>query len=263
MPECICKGTFTRVDNNGVCRECRENERTITQSNDNDGDLFPGLSVQDANNLPELPTNWLDEPIQNLNGGHILKILLLSNSSINTRLAALENHNKIKDETIKRFEETITSNESKITSLENEISTLKKGIVNQQLHQEQTQRNQLANNLMITGIPDNPLFVDDVSVNEVEEKIYAILQELNADIDTTDYTVKLFDPYTTSDGTVTHSTKLIFKDFQKKKQTVMNAKKLKDHTNDFFKRVYVKNDETKLSRNENYRLRPFFAYPTS
>ena len=42
-------------------------------------------------------------------------------------------------------------------------------------------------------------------------------------------------------------------DVEKKKKIISEARKLKDMEG--FKDIYIKNDETKLARSENYRLR--------
>ena len=119
---------------------------------------------------------------------------------------------------------------------------------------EQLQRNNLAKNAMITGIPDDLLICNDNSVDDPEGKVKAILKALNPALRSEDYSIRLFDPFTKQDGAITHSAKVTFQSIDIKKQTLTNSKSLKDKGN-FFRSVYVKNDETKMSRNENYRLR--------
>ena len=211
--------------------------------------------------LPDLPDDWFTEPIQNLNGGHILKILMLGNQAQNTkveqltaRVTQLEKANELSDPKIAANTDSSKGNSEKIEVLEKTIVSLKKTIVNQQEYLEQLQRNNLAKNAMITGIPNVPLIRDDNSVDEPEDKVKAILNELNPDLTNQDYTIRMFDPFTKIDGTITHSAKITFKSIEKKKETLSNSKSLKDKE-EFFSSVYVKNDETKNSRSENYRLR--------
>ena len=225
------------------------------------GDATAASTLNQAD-LPELPPNWLNEPIQNLNGGHILKLILLGNNSqnakiedVSSRVEELENSKAIQDPIIASNTESANANTEKIEGLEKTIVMLKKVIVNQQKYMEQLQRSQLANNMMISGIPDTPLVLEDAEKNTTEEKVEAILHELNHDLSADDYTVKIFDPYTKLDGTITHSAKVTFKCVDTKKATLTNAKSFKEKEDQFFKSVYCKNDETKLARDENYRLR--------
>ena len=216
---------------------------------------------EELENLPDLPENWFTEPIQNLNGGHILKILLLGNKTQNTnvelltaRVTELEDANKISDPKIEANTASAKTNSEQITELEKTITTLKKTLVNQQEYIEQLQRRDLAKNAMITGIPNEPLDRNGDQLDDPEEKVKAILNELNPDLTTQDYSIRLFDPFTRLNGSITHSAKVTFLSIDKKKETLANSKSLKEKE-EFFRSVYVKNDETKMSRNENYRLR--------
>ena len=114
MPVCnSCKETFTPVGNNGICRGCR--------TGDTDLSLITEELEEEFENLPDLPDNWFNEPIQNLNGGHILKILLLGNNKQNTkveqltdRVTELENSNGIRDPKIAANTDLARTNGEKI-----------------------------------------------------------------------------------------------------------------------------------------------------
>ena len=223
---------------------------------------LPVLNNEDTANLPDLPPDWVTQPVQNLNGGHILKILLMGNNAINQkidelsdRIDLLETDLGVKDATITKQDESITANEGKITALEEQIVTLKKTIVNQQKFMEQMQRNNLAKNIMITGVPDTALVIAGAEYNTPEEKIHAIIKELNPAVSPNNYKIKMFDPFTAINGTVTHCAKVIMDTVELKQTTITNAKTFKEHENEIFHSIYVKNDETKLARDENYRLR--------
>ena len=247
-----------------VCKACYD----ATQSSSADGSTaagntdIPGLPADMVENLPELPENWVNEPLATLNGGHILKIILLGNDAINNKLIALgarvdalEQSIELKDQKITKNAETVASAEARIVALEKDNATLKKVILNQQTFVEQTQRSNLARNAMITGIPDTPLTIEGFVMNTTEEKVHGILDELNPDIKSEHYVIKVFDPFTNARGVITHSAKIIFKTQELKKKTMEKTKMFKEHENAFFQSVYVRNDETKLSRSENYRIR--------
>ena len=173
---------------------------------------------------------------------------------LTTRVTALENSKNANEPKIEANTASAKTNGEKIEALEKTITSLKKTLVNQQEYLEQVQRNLLAKNAMITGIPNDPLVCEDNQIDDPKEKVEYVLSTLNPDLTNQDYTIRMFDPFTKLDGTITHSAKVIFQSVEKKKDTLSNSKTLKDK-DDFFKSVYVKNDETKLSRSENYRLR--------
>ena len=254
MPVCNTCKENKRVDKHGICKPCR------TPADKNLSLIAEGLD-EEFDELPELPENWFNEPIQNLTGGHILKILILGNNKQNLkveqlseRVAELETTKAVNEPRITANTETARTNGEKIEELERTITSMKKTMVNQQEFLEQMQRNNLAKNAMITGIPNTPLVKDGMNVDDPTEKVKAILNELNPTLNDAHFSIRMFDPFTKEDGTVTHSAKVTFQSIDMKKQTLTNSKTLKDKGN-FFRSVYCKNDETKIARAENYRLR--------
>ena len=223
MPTCKSCNAKGRVDKIGICKACKEADKSLPP-------ITEGLE-EEFENLPDLPDNWFTEPIQNLNGGHILKILLLGNNKqkveidqLNNRVLELENHTHVQNPKVTANTEHSTANGAKIEELEKTVATLKKVIVNQQEYMEQLQRNNLAKNAMITGIPNGPLVLNGNPVNDPEEKVKAIVNELNPDLNDQDYSVRMFDPFTKHDGTVTLSAKITFQSINKKKETLINSK---------------------------------------
>ena len=264
MPQCsACPKKQSILNPDNLCKDCHMvSTGNVIATEDVENDVVPGVSSQDIVNLPYLPDNWLSEPIQNLNGGHILKIFLLGTECINNKLTVLtdrvktlENDALVKEQTIVKNGDSLQAAEERITALETQNSTLKKVLLNQQVFIEQCQRSNIAKNIMITGIPDTPLKVGASVMNSVEEKTLGILSELNNTIEEEDFEVKVFDPFTNAQGKTSHSVKVTFSSLDVKKKTLENTKNFKEHVNIFFRSVYVRNDETKLARNENYRIR--------
>ena len=79
MPQCsACPKKQSILNPDNLCKDCHMvSTGNVIATEDVENDVVPGVSSQDIVNLPNLPDNWLSEPIQNLNGGHILKIFLL------------------------------------------------------------------------------------------------------------------------------------------------------------------------------------------
>ena len=103
---------------------------------------------------------------------------------------------------------------------------------------------------MINGIPNNDVVIGNARYSDTKQKIDAILGCINVTLDEGDYELKTFE---ISDEKPTHAAKLIFKDTKKKQPLIDNAKNLKD--NEHFGNVFIRNDQTKLARKENFRLR--------
>ena len=153
---------------------------------------------------------------------------------------------------LKQNEDTIKETCKKLDEQDNEINTLKKVILQQQIFMESTLCSKLSNNLMITGIPVEEVVWNEQTTSDNNENVMAILSSIDISLNEDAYELKLFD---SDNERPTFSAKLIFNDITDKNDVLSNAKKLQDCECEKLKKVFIKNDETKLSRNENYRLR--------
>ena len=153
---------------------------------------------------------------------------------------------------LKQNEDTIKENCKKLDEQDNEINTLKKVILQQQIFMESTLRSKLAKNMMITGIPIEDVVWNEQTISDNNENVMAILSSIDISLNEDAYELKLFD---SDNERPTFSAKLIFNDITDKNDVLSNAKKLQDCECEKLKEVFIKNDETKLLRNENYRLR--------
>ena len=156
MSYCIlCKKSQSKLNVGDLCKHCFNN-RAVKDSER----ILLGLTTEQLNNLPELPQNWINEPFQNLTGGHLLRIMMQTNKTItekldkmSERIETLEIKNLQREVEIQKNMETITSNSDNIEMMQNDVNTLKKGMLQQQIFLENIQRGNLAKNVMITGIP--------------------------------------------------------------------------------------------------------------
>ena len=103
---------------------------------------------------------------------------------------------------------------------------------------------------MITGLPKIDIEYNENVLSDTDEKLNAIFEVIGVSLDSSTYDIKVFD--STPEQT-TLAVKIIFENLSDKYNVMKEAKCLKDC--DTFKGVYIKNDESKLARNENYRLR--------
>ena len=102
MGKCsLCPKTQSRLHTDGLCKGCHE-KKSVTENDD----MFLGLTARQLNDLPELPSNWINEPFQNLTGGHLLNIIMKAN---NVLLVKIDEINK----TIKDVKKDIETNGAK------------------------------------------------------------------------------------------------------------------------------------------------------
>ena len=141
---------------------------------------------------------------------------------------------------------------------------IKKVLSEQQKYLERMQREQNKNNVFLTGIPnavtadmsETPNDEDDGGEGIINDHIVIIHHVLNfvyPGIQTTDYKIqKNFDP---REGFTRHSAKISVNDVTTKKKIFDGCKKFKGlDREDYLKRVFIKNDDPPLSRQENDRL---------
>ena len=253
MPACqVCGKSQSKLNRGVLCRECHE-----SRNDENSNDPLFGLTDQELNDLPELPDDWITKPFQHLTGGHLLKITMMANSAINTkidklnkRMDTLETSWQTNITAIDKNKDTIAENERRLAEIDGTLTNVKKTLLNQQNFMEQVQRTHLARNVMITGVPNDNLAINDSVLTNTDEKVLAILNQLDDGINDSDYELKTFEP---PEGRTTHSVKVIFNCMDTKKKIITEARRLKDIN--ALNMIYIKNDETKLARSENYRLR--------
>ena len=185
-----------------------------------------------------------------LNGGQLLCIVLHANKSLLTLIEKLDERIILLETNNAELGERVSDNNRMIEKNKDESKVLKKVIGNQQSFIEGIKRDKLGKNVIITGIPNDTVAINNIEYCCTEEKVNAILGQIDVILTDDDYELKTMDIL---EGRSTHTTRLIFRDMETKKRLMRETRKLKD--NEHFRTVYIKNDETKLSRNENYRLR--------
>ena len=256
MPACrneACGKVQSKLNDGDLCRICfdqRKSQATIEREK-----LICGFTEQQIAAIPDLPDNWINATFNDLTGGHLLKIIMMASTSTNQRIDRLTNRIDELERSlntniaiIEKHKDEINENSTRIAEAEKDIGMLKKTILNQQSFIEQTQRNSMIKNLMISGIPNVDMKIDNINCTDANQKVLGILSKIDDTITERDYQLQIFEP---AEGKVTHSVKVIMNDVNKKKAIMNETKKLKDIAG--FKDIYIKNDETKLARNENTR----------
>ena len=118
-----------------------------------------GVSNDQIDTLPELPLNWTNEPFNNLKGGHLLKMMMHANSSLQSNMdkfaamvTSLEKGNTIIETKVQKLNDAVNEKSNIIDRQESEIDLLKKVVLSQQKFCEETQRKNLSKNLIISGL---------------------------------------------------------------------------------------------------------------
>lgn len=245
---CKKKGNKTKVIIDPItklCAECNRKEQLMTPNIDDNATLGE-MKVGDFK-------EWIGLFISKQVKSELADVRE-NVERLKTDVEVLVNTNAVNEPIIASNTDVTKTNGEKIEELEKTIALMKTTIVNQQEFLEQLQRKDLAKNVMVTGIPDGPLLLDNDSIDDPMEKVKVVLREVNNNLNEDDYSIFMFDPFTKDDGSITHSAKVTFTSIDLRKQILANSKTLKEKGN-FFKSIYCKNDETKLARKENFRLR--------
>ena len=173
----------------------------LSRMSANDTSIYPGISNDKIDNLPDLPLNWVNYPFNNLNGDHLLKMMMHTNSSLQAnidkfvaKVTSLETQNIIM--------ETKVQKSNIIDKQENEIDLLKKIVLSQQKFCEETPRK----NLIISGVSTGNIILSDKELTNPEEKVDAILSSIGINLNNVLFKIQ---PFTTGVGKSTHSVKLI------------------------------------------------------
>ena len=77
---------------------------------------------------------------------------------------------------------------------------------------------------MVTGIPNEDIELDDVTISDTSQKVDAILRGIDVVLHQDQYSIKTFEVY---GDKPTHAVKLTLKDVEIKSQIINEAKRLK------------------------------------
>ena len=267
-----CGAKLGRTTVGTLCKKCYPNRNQLLNGtattpssdagggNDTSDDIIMadlGLNDDILQNLPELPSEWYKQDLRQMNAGHLVRIMRCFFQPIQEELKSLKNKIGDMEKGIQSISTITTDHTVKLKDTEEdlkdkgkEIELIKKAVFNQQVFLENLQKKDLKNNMIITGIPNGELVIDDVTLQSDEEKVAGILHEIGDNISTDCYKLLYFPA---AENRTTHVCKVTFNDFNVKMNVIKNAKKLKDIES--LRKVFLQWDDPKLTRQENQRLR--------
>ena len=248
MPVCnTCRNTYTRVDNNGICHVCRMN----VDGNTSNETIIADITTDD---LPELPTNWLNEPINNLNGGHILKILLLGNTAqsrklddVVMRVETLERDSTPMANRVKLLEKDLQEKSERIDTLESIIINMQKSI-------NMIDFDERATNVMISGLSEGEIIVpgdENTNLKDDDEKVKNILDAIDTNVNAAD--IREISRIGKPKENYTRLVKVKFASKDQRKLMLDNSAKLKEK--EHLNKVYIKKDTHPVYVQETNRIR--------
>ena len=233
-----CQQELFRSTKGDRCRNCFRNRNNIQSSQIEDEDEISsiqqpswGLEISDEiiRQLPELPDEWYKKDVNDLNTGHLVRIMMGIFQPLHKEILNLQTKANELETKHEKTSTTISQNIDNIKDLENdvkhkkgEINLLKRAIYNQQTFLENAQKRESRNNLIITGIPNNDMAHEDATFHTSYEKVMVILCEVCGNISAESYEVIVFPP---AENRQTHVCKVVIRDY--KIMAMKNVKKLK------------------------------------
>ena len=199
MPNCIkCKKTQSKLYDGSLCKGCYSSSLSS-----NDISIYPGVSNDQIDTLSELPLNWINEPFNNLKGGHLLKMTMHANGSLQSNMdkfaamvTSLKKQNTIIETKVQKLND-VNEKSNIVDRQESEIDLLKKVVLSQQKFCEETQRKNLSKNLIISGVSTGSIVYCDKELVAPEEKVDAILSSIGIPLNNDQLEIH---PFTPSEG---------------------------------------------------------------
>ena len=120
MPQCqSCGKMQSKLNNGDLCRACFIQRNAKVEIGNNQ--TYYGLTEQEIDALPELPNAWINKPFDNLTGGHLLKIIMMVNTSINQKIDALNNRIDVMENSLTTNIATTETNKEEINNNTNKL----------------------------------------------------------------------------------------------------------------------------------------------
>ena len=185
----------------------------------------------------------LDDQARNLNNESLKKLIT---DTITLSIEA------IKKELKEELQAEIKELREKVDKADDETKILKKVIVEQQKFLEGAKREKMQSKVFMSGIPEE-LSIDEEDPVTGAGIIPRILSFVEPNINDGDY--KVVRTFPAKEGFTRHCCLLEFKDRKVKEELLKKSKTLKDLAEEHvLKKVYIKSDQTPLTRKENSRI---------
>ena len=180
MPVCgTCNQRKTRLDNNNVCKECREAA--------NGGAAAPTLA--DVSDVPPLPDNWKTAPISTLLGGHLLLVINQNMKPMHDiltqqtkQIAELQESKKKLEDDNKDLKQRLKIAETKVKNLETNEAKVKTVVTRQQAYIVKQDKMCRLKNILIAGLSESEgLRYNEEEAETDKEKVEMILKAIGKD----------------------------------------------------------------------------------
>ena len=269
MTKCKCGNKLSRGNIGGACKSCYYNRNKSDGEIANDDDSpeiinesllmssqtvgdYPVINDEDYENAISKNLGIdLNKSLSDLSVRDLIFIIREQYNPLRNAFVGIQDKLNTWEVKMTRITDENADNAKKLKSSIGEVECLKKVILEQQKYLETVKRKENAKNIIISGIPNGKLDINEnTSVTDGKEKIDAIFEYIGC-------TDQLGDDYHTinippAPGKNSYSIKLCLKDDKTVKHILDNAKSLKD-----FKAaaIYINYDEPYYTRRENNRLR--------
>ena len=109
------------------------------------------------------------------------------NNKLDLKFAELDANYLKLETTIKKLSDDVKEKDEKLSTQSAEINTSKKVVCNQQVFLEKLQRKDLANNLIINGLPKTDRTLGDTLIREPDDKVNVVLSIIGVPLSKDNY----------------------------------------------------------------------------
>ena len=238
-----CSNVLAKSTRGTLCRKCFINkdkqDNTVSEEILND---YDANAVEDPVDLQRVVGDLVVSDLVSIIKQEVMPIVTAV-KGIDTRLKAIE----LK---IAKIEEEHNESLTKVDTIDKEVESLKRVILEQQKHMEIMKKKDTANNIVVNGIPNDPLVINDIEITDDNGKLQEIFRHIECvDKLSNDHKIIILPG---RDDATTHSLKVQFTNNEDVKHIINNAKRLKSFE---AAKIFINYDEPYYSRKENYRLR--------
>ena len=244
-----CSGCDSKLSEGARGNLCVKCYRKKDKNDSDDIALFSEHINQDGGNNGALGDD-LERSIVELKISDLISIIKCEIKPIIVEVNKIAGQLKTIETNLKKVEEESSENTRRCNNISGDVETLKHVILEQQKFMEVVKRKDVANNIIVSGIPNSTMKVNNIDIVDIKDKLGEVFSFIGCqDKLPEEKDVRYLPIHEESEY---HSVKIRLKDNDEVKYVIDKAKKLKD-----FKaaKVYINYDEPYYTRKENNRLR--------
>ena len=244
-----CNNTLAKTTKGNHCRKCYLKQPHPPQVNDEENNPFKVFNhIQQA--FDAIGLDMIGGNMNQLKVGDLLTVIRKEIAPLVDVIINLQNKVHLLETKVEKIEEERDDHVGKLKTLSDNVESFKQIIMEQQKYLESLKSKEISSNIIVSGIPNESLVINDEEADDDAKKLDVIFnhmncnEKLNGEHKVTSLPIR--------EGATTHSVKIQLANAEDVKHVINKAKELKNFTT---AKVYVNYDETYYIRKENNRLR--------